>query len=72
MKYLKDYALDLYDYTKDSKNSLENYINIWKCFFYHYYLKPEIYNLINSKGYPLFFKGQISYLHRGIMVTLIL
>ncbi|KYH33988.1 HTH-type transcriptional regulator BetI [Clostridium tepidiprofundi DSM 19306] len=46
MKYLKDYALDLYDYTKDSKNSLENYVNIWKCFSYHSYLKPEIYNLI--------------------------
>lgn len=46
MKYLKDYALDLYSYTKYSKNSLEYYINVWKCFSYHSYLKPEVYNLI--------------------------
>lgn len=46
MKYLKDYALDLYDYTKDSKDSLENYFNIWKCFNYHSYRRPEAYNLI--------------------------
>lgn len=46
MKYLKDYALDLYDYTKDSKNSLENYINVWNCFSYHSYRRPEIYYMI--------------------------
>lgn len=46
LKYLKDYAKDLYSYTKDSRNSLETYLNVWLCFSYHSYLKPEIYNLI--------------------------
>lgn len=46
MKYLKDYAINLYDYTKDSKNSLENYINVWKCFSYFCYKRPEIHHLI--------------------------
>lgn len=51
MKYLKDYASDLYEYTKDSKNSLDMYFNVWKCFSYHSYLKPEIYNLIFFSEY---------------------
>ncbi|AWZ49179.1 TetR/AcrR family transcriptional regulator [Hathewaya limosa] len=46
MKYLKSYAEDLYNYTKDSKDSLELYFDVWKCFAYHSYLEPEIYNLI--------------------------
>jgi len=46
MKYLKDYAQNLYSYTKDSKNSIEKYLNVWKCFSYYSYQRPEIYNLI--------------------------
>ncbi|MBK5242925.1 TetR/AcrR family transcriptional regulator [Clostridium sp.] len=46
LKYLKDYAQALPKYTMNSKNSFENYINIWKCFSYYSYLRPEIYNLI--------------------------
>ncbi len=52
LKYLKDYAKDLYNYTKDSKNSLETYLNVWLCFSYHSYLKPEVYNLIFFGGFP--------------------
>ena len=51
LKYLKDYAKDLYNYTKDSKNSLETYLNVWLCFSYHSYLKPEVYNLIFFGGF---------------------
>ena len=46
LKYLKDYAEALPKYTAKSKNSFENYINVWKCFSYYSYLRPEIYNLI--------------------------
>ncbi|MCB2289389.1 TetR/AcrR family transcriptional regulator [Clostridium sp. CS001] len=46
LKYLKDYAEDLPKYTMNSENSLENYLNVWKCFSYHSYLRPEIYNII--------------------------
>lgn len=46
MKYLKDYAVSLSNYTKGSKNSLEKYLNVWRCFSYHSYLKPQFYNLI--------------------------
>jgi AcrR family transcriptional regulator len=46
MKYLKDYAESLNSYTRGSKNSLEKYLNVWRCFSYHSYLRPEFYNLI--------------------------
>lgn len=46
LKYLKDYAEALPKYTMNSKNSLDNYLNVWKCFSYYSYLRPEIYNLI--------------------------
>lgn len=46
MKYLKDYAENLYSYTKNSKNSIEKYLNVWRCFSYYSYRRPEIYNLI--------------------------
>jgi AcrR family transcriptional regulator len=46
LKYLKDYAEALPKYTANSKNSIENYINIWKCFSHYSYLRPEIYRLI--------------------------
>jgi AcrR family transcriptional regulator len=46
LKYLKDYAEDLPRYTRDSKNSIENYLGVWRCFCYHAYSRPEKYNLI--------------------------
>ncbi|MCB2300453.1 TetR/AcrR family transcriptional regulator [Clostridium tagluense] len=46
LRYLKDYAEALPKYTMNSKNSFENYVNVWKCFSYYSYLRPEIYNLI--------------------------
>jgi AcrR family transcriptional regulator len=51
LKYLKDYAENLSKKTKGSKNSIETYLSVWKCFCYHSYLKPEIYNLIFFSGY---------------------
>lgn len=51
LKYLKDYAEALPKYTMESKNSFENYINVWKCFSYYSYLRPEIYNLIFFTGF---------------------
>ncbi len=46
LKYLKDYAEALPKYTIKAKNSFENYLNVWRCFSYYSYLRPEIYNLI--------------------------
>lgn len=51
LKYLKDYANDLYSFVKDSKNSIDTYLKVWECFSYHSYLKPEIYNLIFFNGF---------------------
>jgi AcrR family transcriptional regulator len=51
LKYLKDYAENLPKNTKGSKNSLETYLAVWKCFCYYSYSKPEIYNLIFFSGY---------------------
>lgn len=51
LKYLKDYANDLHNYTKNSKNSIDAYLNVWKCFCYHSYSNPEAYNLIFFSGY---------------------
>jgi AcrR family transcriptional regulator len=46
LKYLKEYAEALPKYTINSKNSFEYYVNVWKCFSYYSYLRPEIYNLV--------------------------
>ncbi len=46
MKYLKEYVLDLPNFTKDSKNSLDKYLRVWKCFCYHSYKNPLIYSKI--------------------------
>jgi len=46
MKYLKDYALSLPDYIKDSKNALDKFLSIWECFCYHSFNKPKIYYTI--------------------------
>jgi len=51
LKYLKDYAEALPKYTEKSKDSFENYINVWKCFSYYSYLRPEIYMLIFFSGF---------------------
>jgi AcrR family transcriptional regulator len=43
MKYLNEYAESLLSFTVNSKNSLERYLNVWKCFCYHSFNRPEIY-----------------------------
>ncbi|MFZ5969504.1 MAG: TetR/AcrR family transcriptional regulator [Bacillota bacterium] len=46
MKYLKDYALDLPNYIQDSKDALDKYLKIWKCFCYYSFSSPKIYHTI--------------------------
>jgi len=46
VKYLKDYAENLPKYIKGSKDPIEAYLNVWKCFCYYSYLKPEVFSLI--------------------------
>ncbi|WP_073151264.1 TetR/AcrR family transcriptional regulator [Paramaledivibacter caminithermalis] len=46
MKYLRDYAFSLPDYLKNSKNALDKFFNIWKCFCYHSFQNPKIYYII--------------------------
>ncbi|MCT4607410.1 MAG: TetR/AcrR family transcriptional regulator [Marinisporobacter sp.] len=48
IKYLKDYALNLPRFIEGTKNSMEQYLEIWKCFCYYSFQKPKIY-------YALFF-----------------
>lgn len=43
MKYLNEYAESLLIFTVNSKNSIERYLNVWKCFCYHSFNRPEIY-----------------------------
>lgn len=43
MKYLNEYAESLLNFTINSKDSLERYLNVWKCFCYHSFNRPEIY-----------------------------
>lgn len=46
MKYLKEYAFDIPKYTKGSKNSLDKFLRIWKCFCTHSFKRPKIYYTI--------------------------
>lgn len=46
MRYIKEYALALPDYIKDSKNVLDKYLLIWECFCIYSFEKPEIYYAI--------------------------
>lgn len=46
MKYLKEYVLNLSKYLKDTKNPIDKYFRIWKCFCYHSFKKPKIYYTI--------------------------
>ncbi len=46
MKYLKDYALSLPEYLKDSHNALDKFLRIWECFCFHSFSKPKIYYTI--------------------------
>ncbi|MCT4619955.1 MAG: TetR/AcrR family transcriptional regulator [Marinisporobacter sp.] len=48
IKYLKDYALNFSSFIEDTKNAMEQYLGIWKCFCYYSFQKPKIY-------YALFF-----------------
>ena len=48
MRYIKDYALALPDYLKDTKNAMDTFVKIWECFCHFSYKSPEIY-------YALFF-----------------
>jgi len=46
MKYLNEYAESLHSYTKHSRDSLERYVDVWRCFCLHSFSRPEIYNYI--------------------------
>ncbi|WP_432407727.1 TetR family transcriptional regulator [Wukongibacter sp. M2B1] len=46
MKFLKDYVIELSNYIKNSTNSIERYLSVWKCFCYHSFNNPKIYYII--------------------------
>lgn len=46
MRYIKDYALALPEYIKNSRNALDKFLLIWECFCIYSYKNPEIYNAI--------------------------
>ncbi len=51
IKYLKEYYLSLDDFIKDTENSYERFLLIWKAFCIHSYKNPEMFRII-------FFSGQ--------------
>jgi len=55
MNYLKDYVLALPEFLEGSKNSLDKYFRIWKCFCYFSFNNPKIYQVIffNKNSYSL-------------------
>lgn len=46
MKSIKDYALALNMYLIDSKNAMDIFLKVWKCFCDYSYDKPEIFSAI--------------------------
>ncbi|NMM65304.1 TetR/AcrR family transcriptional regulator [Clostridium sp. P21] len=46
IRYLKEYTLNLKEYIKSAKNSLERYYKIWECFCRYSFSNPKIYNNI--------------------------
>lgn len=49
--YLKDYIQDLNRYIKDSKNALDRYLGIWRCFCNHSFAQPRIFHAIFFEKY---------------------
>lgn len=46
MRYIKDYALALPEYLKNTKNALDKFLTIWECFCNYSFKEPEIYHSI--------------------------
>ena len=46
MKHIKDYAMALNSYLKDTKNAMDVFLKVWECFCDYAYAKPEIFNAI--------------------------
>ncbi|SHJ94496.1 transcriptional regulator, TetR family [Geosporobacter subterraneus DSM 17957] len=59
MKYLKDYAMDLPNYTKGAKNALDRYLLIWECFCRYSYNNPKMYFTIFFNRFSISLKDAI-------------
>ncbi len=46
MRYIKDYALALPGYLKDTQNAMDRFLKVWECFCNYSYIRPEIYYAI--------------------------
>lgn len=59
IKYLKEYALALPSYIEDSKNALDKYLRIWKCFSLYAFSNPKVYNILFFQSFSSSFKDAI-------------
>lgn len=46
MRYIKNYALALPGYLKDTQNAMDRFLKVWECFCNYSYIRPEIYYAI--------------------------
>lgn len=46
MRYIRDYALALPEYLKDTDNALDIFIKVWECFCHFSFKNPKIYYAI--------------------------
>ncbi|SCZ06660.1 TetR/AcrR family transcriptional regulator [Alkaliphilus peptidifermentans] len=59
MQHLKDYVVALPGFVKASKNSLDKYFRIWKCFCQFSFNNPKIYHSIFFNKYSTSIKDAI-------------
>lgn len=59
MKYLREYTIALPNYIKGHKNALDKYLRIWKCFSFHAFSNPKIYNIIFFESFNSLIKDSI-------------
>lgn len=59
MKNLKDYAVALNTYIKDSKNAMDIYLKVWDCICDHAYRNPEMFNAIYFPKVDRYFEDYV-------------
>lgn len=59
MLYMKEYTSNLFQYTKNCKNSLDTYLAVWDCYLYYSFKRPDIYHAI---FFPVFTKNHEEYI----------
>lgn len=59
MQHLKDYVIALPDFIKESKNSIDKYLRVWRCFCQFSFNNPKVYHSIFFNKYSTSIKDAI-------------